>query len=163
MTRPMAMPEWARMPEQRVAGERSLLLHDDDEKGDQHRGHGDRERQIDAREDAERDAEERAMRQRVAEIGHAAPDDEAAERAGDGGDADAAEPGAQQELGQHQAVSRQSAAARRRIDVTGKVVVVVVMVAVDGDRIGGPGAEQCPIGRDRCPSPRACRCSRRGG
>ena len=77
-------------------------LHEDDEQRNQRRGDGHRGHQVDAGDEAEGDAEERTMGQGVAEIGHAAPDDEAAQGAGDGGERQAGEPAAQEEFGQHQ-------------------------------------------------------------
>ena len=75
-----------------------------------------------------RDAEQRAVGERVAEVGHAPPHHEAAERAGDRGDPDAAEERAQQEIIEHGAgpapAIRRSAAGcrRRRRDLAGQIV-----------------------------------------
>src|SRR3546814_9097466 len=58
----------------------------------------DAERDVDLQQQGERDAEQRGVRHGVAEVGHAPPLDEAAERAGDQRHADAADQGAGEEI-----------------------------------------------------------------
>ena len=58
-------------------------------RADRERDEDDAERQVDAERDAERDTEQAGVRDRRAEVGHAPPDDEAAERRGDDAERDA--------------------------------------------------------------------------
>ena len=78
------------------------LLQGDQQQGEQHAADGHRQRQVDVQHQPEGDAEQRGVGQGVAEIGHAPPDDEAAQRPGHGRDAQARQDRADEEIVQHQ-------------------------------------------------------------
>ena len=80
--------------EQGVGGEAPLLLQQHDDHGKSGAYREDADGQVDRQQEAERDAQQRRMRQRIAEIGHAPPHHETAQRAGHQGDPDAADNGA---------------------------------------------------------------------
>ncbi len=66
--------------EQRVVGQAPLGLHQQHEQGERHRRGQDADGQVDAQQEAQRHAEQRTVRQRITEIGHAPPDHETAQR-----------------------------------------------------------------------------------
>ena len=68
-------------PQQRVAGDPLLLLHGDEEGGQQQRARDYADRQVKAQEKAQDNAQQGIVGQAVAEVGHAPPDDEATEGA----------------------------------------------------------------------------------
>ena len=101
--------------EQRVGRELALALQQHERAGE---GEADADRrggQIDAEQHADRDAEQRAVGERVAEVRHPPPHHEAAERPGERGDAEAAEQRAHHEVIEHRApAGRRRRPPRRR-------------------------------------------------
>ena len=87
--------------EQRVRGERPPALQqnerDRNERGDRKHAGG----EVEAQKQRHRDAEQRRMRHRIAEIGHAPPHDETAERPGNCRNADACQKCAHEEIVKH--------------------------------------------------------------
>ena len=84
--------------EYRVRGEPLLSLQEDEKKGERDAGDQRAEPDVDSEEKSEGNAEQGAVRHRVPEIGHAPPDDEAAQRATYHCDAGPAEEGAPDEV-----------------------------------------------------------------
>ena len=83
--------------EQRVGGEDALAFHQHQQQRHGNGGGNRAEREAEAQEQAEAHAEQARMRQRLAEIGHAPPHDEAADGARNGSDGEARQQGALEE------------------------------------------------------------------
>ena len=84
-----------------VGGEAAAQLEQHQRGGEQEADRDRRDGEVEREQRAEPDPEQRAVRERIAEVGHAAPHHEAAERPGDRGDADPAEDRAHQEIIEH--------------------------------------------------------------
>ncbi|MNC52965.1 hypothetical protein D3C75_1023410 [compost metagenome] len=88
--------------EQGVGGQRLALLQGHQQHGEQHTADGHRQGRADVEQKAQRHAEQRGMGEGVAEVGHAPPDHEGAERAGDQRQGEAGEQGVEEEVGHGQ-------------------------------------------------------------
>ncbi|MNG03199.1 hypothetical protein D3C84_862680 [compost metagenome] len=84
--------------EQGVRGQRLAALQGHQQHRQQHAADRHRQGRADVEHQAEGHAEQRGMRQGVAEIGHAPPDHEGAERAGDQRQGQAGEQGVEQKI-----------------------------------------------------------------
>ena len=84
-----------------IRSEPALLVQQHQQEREEEADRHGRKRQVERKQRAEADPEQGAVGERVAEVGHASPDHEAAERAGDHGDADAAQDRAHQEVIEH--------------------------------------------------------------
>ena len=146
---PSARAPWCRRP--RIEFDRGRLLaaekDNDAGHGDGDQGHG--QRQIDVERKPQRDADQARLSHRLAEVGHALPDDEAAERGSDHGETDASHQGAQKKGSITRRFLRVVFSGVSRAGPTsggaGEVVSVVVMVVVDGERASCFGPEQARV------------------